>query len=182
MAPTDDQASGDHENNPRTQPQDDLGNSEDSVNYNSIFTNPSMIQPENDPLDSENNATNILMAQAAVGTDRNTGTSSNYINNFVADGNASGSYASVPRGDVVMEGIQDFFSGNKIAAEEGHEGSETDLNTETPNVTKSKEEWQERQPEIRKFYIDANYTLTKTRERMAERGFYATSVALLFFF
>lgn len=143
----------------------------------------------------------------AVGRDGTPRTFPNHINNLVAHGNDPRVYndANIPRGGVAMEQIQALLTpsfqltdsntesqrlrGNATSAKEGQEEPGYVTHGKAPHVTKvthktsgpSPEEWQKWKSEIYSLYVVDNYTLKMTREKMAEKGFYAESVTSPFF-
>ena len=229
MAPLADQGMGEREGNPWMQPVIGLQDPEGGIPFfanpdtiqpeNSLrgpendiafFTNPDMIQPEYDFWTPMNNAifdeilTNMSVTQEPVGGNWNLRTSSNTINNVVANGSDSQSYtyASIPRGDVAIDGIKalatpsfqvadsdiehQHLQSNTILAEEGQDEPEYVMHGRTPQVTKrarknsgpSSEEWQRRKLEIHKLYVVENCSLRLTMKEMAGKGFHAESVTL----
>jgi hypothetical protein len=207
MAPPADQGTRDRESNPWAQPANGLQDLEGDIAF---FANPDMIQLEYDlwnPMDNpifDEILTNMPAMQEPAGGNWTLGTSSNNINNVVANGSDPQiyTYASIPRGDVAIEGIKTLatpsfqvadsniehqhFQSNTILAKEGHDEPEYVTHARTPQVPKrarknsgpSSEEWQRRKPEIYSLYVENNYTLKLTIEEMARNGFYAESVTL----
>jgi hypothetical protein len=213
MAPPADQGTGGREDSLWMQPVNGLLDPENDI---AIFTNPYMMQPENGFWNLEDNFnfddifTNRFMMEAAVGMDGTPRTSSDHINDLVANGSDSRgysrgyTYANTPRGDMAMEEIQALFTppfqvadsniesqhlrGNTTLAEKGQDEPEYVTDARTPQVTKhaprnstlSSEEWQKWKPEIYSLYFNG-YTLEATRAEMEKKGFYAASVTLPFF-
>jgi len=189
-------------NNSYMMPADNnLWSPEDNPNLNSIFISPYMIQAENGLQNPENNFnfngffTNPTMA------------SSNHVNIPVANRITYGGYtgANIPRGEAPIEKMLALFTppfqvsdsniepqhlpSNAILAEKGQDEPEYVMHASNPHVTKrarknsgpSSEEWEKRKPEIYRFYVDDNYTLEATKEKMDENGFHAKSVPLFSF-
>jgi hypothetical protein len=170
------------------QPANGLWNPENNFNFNGTSTNPDMMR-------------------AAIGMPGTARTASNHINSNVTNWSDHGSHsvANIPRGGAGMEGIlalvtppfpvadsniePQHLPSNTTLAENGKGEPEYVTHPKTPHVTKcarknsgpSSEEWKKWKPEIHKFYMENNYTLKKTKEEMAEKGFQAESVTLLFF-
>jgi len=213
MAPPADQGTGGREDNPWMQPANGLADPEDDTD---IFTNTYMMQPANglgdpeDSVDINDIFTNIYMVrkvQAAVGGAGTPRTSSNHINNLVANGSDYRGYtgANIPRGDVAMEQIRALVTrpfrmvdsdiapqhlrGNTILAENGQDEPECITHARAPHATKrarkitgpSSKEWEKWKPEIYNLYVDGNCTLKVTRTEMAKKGFHAESVPLPLF-
>jgi Clr5 domain len=229
MAPLADQGMGESEGNPWMQPVIGLQDPEGGIPF---FANPDTIQPENSLRDPENDIaffinpdmiqpeynfwtpmnnaifdeilTNMSVTQEPVGGNWNLRTSSNTIDNVVANGSDSQSYpySSIPRGDVAIEGIKalaapslqvadsniehQHLQSNRILAEEGQDELEYVTHGRTPQVAKrgrknsgpSSEEWQRRKPEIYNLYVENNCSLKLTIKEMARNGFHAESVTL----
>lgn len=201
-----DRGTGGHGDNSWTQPANGFWDPKDDTTVfadpNLMQLGNDLWSLENDT-NFDGNFANSFTMQAEVGADEASPKFPNHINNLVANGNDPRGYsdANIPRGDVAMEQIQALVTpvfqvadsnlgsqhlwGNEILAEEGQDEPVYVTHTNTPHVTKvsrkncgpRSDEWQKRKSEIYSLYVVDNYTLEVTRKKMAEKGFYAESVA-----
>jgi len=155
-----------------------------------------------DGIDSiDNFLASMPMTQAPIGMGGTPLAPSNHINNPVAnwDGFRGQPYLNTPRGDVAMDEIHKLLDPpcpmadsniepqnllrSPILTENGRDEPAyvTDAGTRHPKRARkssspSSDEWQRWESVIRSLYIDNNYTLEATIEKMTENGFSAKSV------